>query len=62
MAQPFRFMRFGVEAADFKRVPEGWGFAGPRPGWLIDDDVMGHQEGLLEVRFSPPARHGRAPA
>ena len=60
MAQPFRFMRFGVEAADFKRVPEGRAFAGPRPWWLIGEDAMG-QEGLLEVRFSPPARHGRAP-
>jgi hypothetical protein len=30
----FRLMPDGVEEAYFKRVPEGWVFAAPRPWWL----------------------------
>jgi hypothetical protein len=35
MAGGFRLMPRGLEAAYFKRVPQGWVFAAPRPWWLF---------------------------
>jgi hypothetical protein len=35
MTSRFRLMPIGVEEAHFKRVPEGWLFAAPRPWWLF---------------------------
>jgi len=35
MSERFRLMPHGVEEAYFKRVPEGWVFAAPRPWWLL---------------------------
>lgn len=35
MAGGFRLMPHGLEEAYFKRVPQGWVFAAPRPWWLF---------------------------
>ena len=35
MARGFRLMPPGLEEAYFKRVPQGWVFAAPRPWWLF---------------------------
>jgi hypothetical protein len=35
MPGQFRLLPRGVEEAHFKRVPQGWTFAAPRPWWLF---------------------------